>query len=156
MRGRRPAGAEYVEQMAGSTVAKERYKVLWETMTGKLRVVEACQCLAISEPRYHQLKTVMHAASLASLEPGHAGRPTRLTSPEQEEIAALKQQVADLEVKLQAAQARAEIALILPNAVQDEPQPEKKTRPSGTNPLATRRRRRKQARNRPPGKRKNT
>lgn len=149
MRGRRPAGPESVEHMEGSALAKERYQVLWETLSGKLRVFEACQCLNISEPRYHQLKTEMQAAGLASLEPGQAGRPAHQPSPQQQQIAALQQQVADLEVQLRAAQARAEIALVLPNVVQDEKQPEKKTPQRRT-------KRRRPSRNRPPGKRKNT
>jgi hypothetical protein len=148
MRGRRPAGPECVEQVAGSEQAKKRARTLLETMTGDCRVTQACEILNVSEPRYHQLKTHMVATLVASMEPGHAGRPAQQLSPEQEKIAALERQLAEMEVKLQAVQARAEIALVLPNVVHDQPQPEKKTRRLPTQ--------QRPSRNRPPGRKKNT
>lgn len=149
MRGRRPQGPESVERAPGSEQAKQRARTVLETMTGSCRVVEACRRLKISAPRYHQLRTQGVDALVASMESGHAGRPTRRPAPEQEKIAVLQEEVAQLKVKLQAAQARAEIALVLPNVVQDEKQPEKKTRQRQT------RQRRQQAR-RPPGRKNNT
>jgi hypothetical protein len=152
MRGRRPSGPEYVEHLAGSNFAKERAKVLLETVAGRCRVHEACKRLGISEPRLQQLRTQMLQAAVNSLEPGSVGRPSRSSTPEQEEIARLQQQLVDLQVELQASRARAEIALILPNVVQDDTlkdqDPEKKTR--------SRNKRRRGSRNRPPGPRKNT
>ena len=149
MRGRRPSGPNYVEQLPGSELARERAKVVLETLAGGCRVLEACRRLDISEPRFQQLRTQLVAAAVASMEPGRAGRPAHTLSPEQEEIAALKRQLADLEVELRAARAREEIALVLPKVVHDpvthDNDPEKKTR-----------RRRRRSRNRPPGMRKNT
>ncbi|HEV3078241.1 MAG TPA: hypothetical protein VGY66_00620 [Gemmataceae bacterium] len=158
MRGRRPSGPAYVERVSGSEQAKQRARVVLETMTGQCRVLEACERLNVSEPRLQQLRSTLVTAAVASQEPGHAGRPRRTVTPEQAEITALKQQVADMEVALKAAEARAEIALILPKAVQpparpDQPEPEKKTRrqpksqrspmpdTSARSPLSSRRRR---------------
>src|SRR5262249_52110517 len=42
MRGRTPSGPECVEQLPGSDKARQRVRVILETMTGALRVQEAC------------------------------------------------------------------------------------------------------------------
>ena len=162
MRGRRPSGPEAVERVPGSEQARQRARTLLETITGSCRVLEACQRLEISEQRFDQLRARLLEAVVASMEPGHAGRPARKPSPEEEQIAELKRQLAELEVKLQAEKARAEIALVLPNVVQDavvqnnvvadnEPpqQPEKKThQPGSRSPRSAQRHR--------PGRKKNT
>jgi hypothetical protein len=128
MRGRRPAGPEYVAHLAGSAQAKERWQVILETLAGRLRVHEACELLGISEPRFHQLRSQALEAGLASLEPRSAGRPAQVVTPDQDQVRVLQEQVADLEVHLQAAQVRTEVALALPQVVQPAPAPEKKTR----------------------------
>ena len=86
--------------------------------------------------------------ALAALEPGVPGRPVQTTSPEQDRIRALEEEVAALKVELRAAKAREEIALALPRVVKvaEEKQSEKKTRG----------RPRKKPPCRPPGMRKNT
>ena len=124
MRGRRPAGPECVDHLAGSDQAKERLKVVLETLAGKCRVQEACQRLGISEPRFHQLRQQMLEAALAGLEPQPAGRkPAPPPSPEQIQWAALANELAAKDVELRAAQARAEIALTLPRLVAPEKKP---------------------------------
>jgi hypothetical protein len=138
MRGRKPAGPAYVDQLQGSPQAKDRAKVVLETMDGTRRVREACARLKISEPRFHQLRAVMLQAAVQALEPGTAGRPAQAATPEQEQIADLKEQLAFVEAALKGAQVREEIALGLPRAAQAdqttaEPKdrtatPEKKTR----------------------------
>ncbi len=138
MRGRRPSGPEYVEHLAGSEQAKERLKVVLETLAGTCRVQEACRRLGISEPRFHQIRQEMLEAALARLEPQPAGRKPMVVTPEQQRLAALAQQLAAKDVELRAAQARAEIALTLPR-VAAETEPEKKT----TSPKSVRRRRRR-------------
>lgn len=129
MRGRRPVGPEYAEQLPGSSLAKERLKVILETMAGTCRVVEACQRLGISEQRFHQLREEMMTGALAALEPGQAGRPVRTPTPAEIQVQALAQQLQDKDIELRTAQARAEIAVVLPGVVQQqtEPEPEKKT-----------------------------
>lgn len=135
MRGRRPVGPEYVDKLQGSNSAKERVKVILETMAGRCRLKEACERLGISEQRFHQLREEMMAAAVKALEPGHAGRPTQTPTPAEEQVAALAQKLADQEVELRAAKARAEIAVIMPKVEHPPPveplEPEKKT-PSPT------------------------
>lgn len=129
MRGRRPTGPKSVHKLQGSALAKERLEVILETIAGTTRVVDACQRLGISEPRYHQLKDDVLNGALAALEPRPAGRPPQTTSPAELEIGALQQRLQDQDLELRAAQARAEIAVTLPRVVQETPTPEKKTPP---------------------------
>jgi hypothetical protein len=127
MRGRRPTGPEYVTDLPGSAQAKERLRVILETLAGRLRVQEACRLLAISEPRFHQLRKEALEAGLARLEPRAAGRPAQIVTADQEQIRELQDQLADLEMQLQAAQVRTEVALVLPQVVQPPPEPKKKS-----------------------------
>jgi hypothetical protein len=118
MRGRRPAGPEYVEQLQGSQVARQRLRVILETLAGQCRVTEACQQLGISEPRFHQLRAEVLQAALDSLEPRPAGRrPAATEPPTAQQAEALQARLVALEAELQAARLREEIALILPNVV---------------------------------------
>ncbi len=121
MRGRLPSGPEYVEHLEGSTIAKQRVKVILETMAGTCRVQEACQRLGISEPRFEQLRILILQAALERLEPRPAGRPAHTLTHADERIGALEAQLADMKTKLQVSQARTEIALALPNALQNPP-----------------------------------
>jgi hypothetical protein len=114
MRGRRPVGPEYADKVEGSAIAKERVKVILETMAGTCRVQEACERLGMSEQRFHQLREEMMAAAVKALEPGHAGRPAQTPTPAEEQVLALEHLLADQEVELRAAKARAEIAVVMP------------------------------------------
>jgi helix-turn-helix protein len=114
MRGRRPTGVDYVDRLAGSDQAKQRLKVVLATLTGQCRVQQACRTLGISEPRFQQLRSQILEAALERLEPRPAGRPPQTPPVAQQQVAALAEQLAAKEVELRAAQARAEIAVILP------------------------------------------
>jgi hypothetical protein len=136
MRGRRPVGPEYAEQLSGSDTAKLRAKVILETIAGTCRLKEACERLGICDQRFHQLREEMMTAAVKALEPGHAGRPAHTPTPAEEQLVALAQQLQDKEVELRAAKAREEIALIMPelkhlSSPATEPgtegEPEKKT-----------------------------
>jgi hypothetical protein len=127
MRGRRPVGPEYAEQLNGSETAKLRAKVILETMAGRCRLKEACQRLGISEQRFHQLREEMMIAAVKALEPGHAGRPAHTRAPAEEQVVALEQQLQNKEIELRAAKAREEIALIMPEVKHEPVDPEKKT-----------------------------
>jgi hypothetical protein len=127
MRGRRPVGPEYADQLEGSETAKLRTKVILETIAGTCRLKEACQRLGISEQRFHQLREEMMVAAVKALEPGHAGRPAHTPTPAEEQVVALEQQLQDKEIELRAAKAREEIALVMPEVKQEPVEPEKKT-----------------------------
>jgi hypothetical protein len=125
MRGRYPAGPEYVEQLQGSAAAKQRAKVILETVTGERRVQDACRLLGISEQRFWQLRQELLQAAVASMEARPAGRPA--AEAVDAERAALEKQLAALQDELQAAAVREEIALTLPRVVHVPGEPEKKT-----------------------------
>jgi hypothetical protein len=112
MRGRIPAGPEAVEQLDGSDKAKERLRIILETIAGRLRVAEACEQLGICEQRFRQLRAELLRAALASLEDQPAGRPPR--PKEADESVTLRRQLQALEEELHVAQVREEIALALP------------------------------------------
>ena len=126
MRGRKPAGPESVDELPGSEMAKDRLKTLLQTMMGECRVIEACQHLSISEPRYHQLKHQMLAAALEALEPRPAGRPVRVPSEAEKEIEKLQNELRERETELNVATVREEIALILPRVAKTATRTEKK------------------------------
>jgi hypothetical protein len=144
-----------VEQLEGSATAKERLRVVLETLAGTCRVTEACQRLGISEPRFHQVRQEALQAALAGLEPGQAGRPVRKTSATQEQVAVLQEQLAQKDFEVRAAQARAEIALALPQVVQQPAAAESGTTESAAAEKKTPRGRPRKWR-RPPGRRKST
>ena len=114
MRGRRPSGPEMVDQLPGSDLARERVKVVLQTMAGALRVQEACAVLHLSEQRFDELRVQALQAAVSELEPKPAGRPPRLVTDEQAEIARLRERVAQLEAELKVSQIRVELAAALP------------------------------------------
>lgn len=117
MRGRRPSGPEMLDRMEGSEVARERVKVVLQTMAGELRVQEACEVLHLSEQRFEELRAELLEAAVDRLEPRRAGRPPRVVSESDFEIARLRTRIAELEAELKASQIRAELAAFLPRRV---------------------------------------
>jgi hypothetical protein len=127
MRGRHAHGPEYVERLQGSADAKRRAKIILETVTGELRVQQACRKLGICEQRLRQLRQEMLQAAVTSLETQPAGRRPAPTDPP--EVAALKEQVARQQEELRAAQVREELALALPRVVH-EPEAKRSSAPA--------------------------
>src|SRR5262249_8427643 len=82
-RGRMPAGPELIEHLEGSDKAKERLRIILETMMGKWRVQQACLRLNICEQRFRQLRDELLQAALERLEGRPAGRPRRAAEPEE-------------------------------------------------------------------------
>jgi len=115
MRGRHPSGPEIVERLSGDAAAKERLRVVLETLAGTCRVGEACQRLNISEQRFDQVRAEALQAALAALEPRPLGRPPRPASPDEAEAERLRARVAELEAQLRVAAVRTEVAAILPH-----------------------------------------
>jgi hypothetical protein len=139
MRGRKPSGPAVVERLPGSPQARERLRVILETLAGSCRIGQACAQLALSEQRFDQLRTQVLQAGLDSLEPRPVGRPPHAVPAAA--VAALEARIAALEIELRAAQVREEIALALP-AVQVTPPAPEPPRPSGGPGKKVRRRRR--------------
>ncbi len=117
MRGRTPAGPEYVDRLQGSELAKQRLKTVLDTIAGNCRVSEACERLNICEQRFHQLRQQVLEAALTELEPRSPGRPPRSSSPADETINQLREELATKDLELRTARAREEIALAMPRIV---------------------------------------
>src|SRR5438128_9772798 len=129
MRGRRPAGPEYVDGLDGTAQDKERLQAILATLGGQARLVEACDRLAVGESRFRQLREAALQGALEAIAPRPAGRPRQACSSEAERIRELvKAALAEKDLELHAAQVRAEVALVLPRVVAGEVGPEKKTR----------------------------
>ena len=134
MRGRHPSGPEYVEHLEGSETARQRLKVVLQTLAGMCRVSAACEQLGVGEDRFAQLRCTALTAAVQALEPRVAGRPRRQADPSADERRQLQTRIAELEAQLQAALIRAELAVTLPQAGAD---PAKKAQPLPTRERTT-------------------
>jgi hypothetical protein len=103
-----------VDTLSGSETAKERLKVILETLAGTCRVQEACVRLGISEPRFHQLRTQILQAALTGSELRAPGRKPHILSPAQEQVRLLEQKLEQQDAELRLARVREEVALTLP------------------------------------------
>ena len=115
-RGRKPLAAGHVEHLSGSETAKHRLEMILKAMLGDVTVAEACNELGIGESRFHSLRNQCLQQALALLEPRRVGRPPK--QPESDEIrriAELEELVKELEQQVDVADARHEIAEILPH-----------------------------------------
>jgi hypothetical protein len=137
MRGRKPSGPALVEHLPASPVAKQRLRVILQTMAGTCSITQACAQLHVSPARLAQLRTVALQAGLDRLEPQPLGRRPRQQPAV--EVLTLQSQVGQLQTELQAAQVREEIALVLPAVHLTEAGPEKKA-PRRRSPTSARRR----------------
>lgn len=116
MRGRQPAGLEFVDKLDGSAKAKQRLKAIVETLAGKRRVSEACADLGIKDARFDQIRIEGLQAALRALEDKPAGRPAHTPSPAEQENEQLRAEIAKLRAELEVALVRAELAVALPRA----------------------------------------
>jgi len=114
MRGRYPAGWEYMDQFDASAEAKERFQVTVEILTGACRVQQACARLGLGSSRLEQVRHEIVASALAGAERQRPGRKPRRVSELEQEVAQLRRQVVHLQAALEVATTRAEVAATLP------------------------------------------
>jgi hypothetical protein len=120
MRGRYPAGVEYLDKLDGAAADKQRLKAILETMFGEARLLEACDRLGIRETRFHQLRDRALQGALDAIAARPTGRPSGPAMVDAECVRELEQALAEKELELQAAQIREEVALILPQRVEEK------------------------------------
>jgi transposase-like protein len=113
-RGRPPKGSSLVEGLDGSEHARERLRLILDSLAGKISVEEACRRLDISEARFHSMRNEVLQAGISRLEPGAAGRPPKQTESETSEAALLREEVRQLRIDLAASQLREELAIAMP------------------------------------------
>jgi hypothetical protein len=113
MRGRQPPGPEFVQRLEGSVASKQRAEAILQTLTQQVSINQASAALGITPQRFHELRQQAVQALVDSLEAQPVGRP-RKEATASPEVAALQAEVARLRQELLVAQARAEIAVVLP------------------------------------------
>jgi len=136
-RGRPAMGPRLVEALDGSESAKGRLRVILETLTGEKTVLDACQELGIGESMFHKLRNEFLQDAVGLLEPRPLGRPREEIDPEEKLRDGYEKRMQDLEVKLQAARVREEIALAMPHLLRG-----REEREGSESPKKKRRRRR--------------
>lgn len=119
MLGRPPMGVKLIDALEGSAEAKERARVILETISGSRTVSDACEALGIEETRFHELRREALEGLLGALAPRPAGRPPVAREPRDERIRELERELKLKEVDLKAAELRTEIALVMPQVLQD-------------------------------------
>jgi transposase-like protein len=117
-RGRPGLGTEHVERVESSDETKQRLKVILQTLSGELSVVEACEKLGVSEPHFHRLRERALTGAAEALEPRPAGRPAEVVEPTDARVAELEEQVAQMTIELRASQVREQIAVLMPHLLQ--------------------------------------
>ena len=110
-RGRPGSGARLLDHLAGSEYAKQRLRLMLGTLAGQITVEQACAQLNIGEAVFFKLRTRRLQEMLAGLEPRTVGRPAEQAGPGQQRIEDLTAQIGQLEIQLQAARVREELAL---------------------------------------------
>lgn len=112
MRGRRPSGPGYVATLDGSPEAKSRLEVILRTLSGEMRVSEACAILGVGESRFNVLRRQALQAALDRLAPRPPGRPAPPRADPR--LAGLEQQEEKARQEAEAARIREAVALVLP------------------------------------------
>jgi hypothetical protein len=103
-----------VDRQPGSEGARQRTKVIMETLQGQRRTKEACECLGVSQQLFQRLRAKLLRGAVDTQELKQAGRKPRRRTAAEQRIAELEAEVAELQAALRTAQTREEIALILP------------------------------------------
>jgi transposase-like protein len=110
---RPPEGVGHVDRLEGPEELKWRLRVLLDTLAGRVSVAQACEELGVSESRLHELRRQALVGALGALMPKPAGRPSRAETTTDRERE-LQTRIDELEVDLQAALVRTELALAMP------------------------------------------
>lgn len=129
-RGRPHEGAQLVEKLEeGSEVARQRLKVIFQTLSGVFTVQQACQILRINRSAFNKLRSQFLANAVQLLEPKTPGRKKKVMTSEQLENQRLIEENQRLKFELRAQQLREEIGLLMPHLLKDNrPDAGKKTK----------------------------
>lgn len=112
--GRPSEGVGHVERLEGPQELKRRLRLILETLVGRLSVSEACEQLGVSASRLHELRRQALGGALGALMPRPPGRPAAAASGASSREQELEARIRELEVDLQAALVRTELALAMP------------------------------------------
>lgn len=99
--GRKPLTTAHVNHLYGSTRAKDRLRVILETLRGSMTIPDACKLLEIREAQFHHLRHTWLQEAVELLEPRQVGRP-----PKQPDVGELTRQCAQLEAEVESLRAQ--------------------------------------------------
>ena len=120
-RGRPHEGAELVEKLEGGTeVARQRLKVIFQTLAGVFTVRQACEILRINRSAFNKLRSRFIANAVRLLEPKTPGRRKKVVTPQELENRRLVEENRRLTFELRAQQLREEIGLLMPHLLKDD------------------------------------
>ena len=118
-RGRPHDGAELVDKIDDcSEEARQRLKVIFQTLAGLYTVEQACELLGIQRSAFYKLRGQFIENAVQLLEPKTPGRKKKIATPEQQENQRLRQENERLKFELRAQQIREEIGLLMPHLLQ--------------------------------------
>jgi hypothetical protein len=117
-RGRPVKGAELVNDIGGSHAARERLRIILQTLAGTMSIQEASSVLGIKRSGFHKLRRQFLAQATGLLEPRPRGRQRREPTEAELELAKLRQELIQTKLDLKAQQIREEIALVMPHLLQ--------------------------------------
>ena len=122
---RPPEGVGHVDKLDGPEELKRRLRLLLDTLAGRVSVAEACDELGVSESRLSSCSREALVGALGALMPKPAGRPaTAETTTTREKD--LEARIEELEVDLQAALVRTELALAMPELFRSKKKPRRR------------------------------
>lgn len=113
--GRKPLTTSHVNHLCGSTRAKDRLRVILETLRGSMTIPDACKLLEIREAQFHHLRHTWLQEAVELLEPRRVGRPPKQQNIDEltRQCATLRAEVESLRAQVQGAEVREDIARIL-------------------------------------------
>jgi transposase len=104
-----------VDHYEGPDEEKRRLKTVISMLAGGTSAEEACLSLGIERARLYEIVETAMTGALAALRPRPPGRPPRPTpSEESKAIVSLEAKVEDLEIALEAAEIREQLAIVFP------------------------------------------
>ena len=127
-RGRRPRKSALVDSLSGPEETKQRLRVIMATISGELSIADACARLGIQETRFFDLRAQALEGALNGIAPGKPGRPSREDTPEQMKLKEMQKRLDAMEIELQAARIKVELAEVMATGNPPLPPAQKKRR----------------------------
>jgi hypothetical protein len=109
---RPPLGPALVDRLSGSDAARQRTRLMLETISGVTSVEAAAEQLGISTQRFHDLRDELIQGAIAAAEPKPLGRPAKEPTVDDQIRAALAEKdriINELRVRVELAKLREEL-----------------------------------------------
>ena len=114
-RGRPVKGAELVDAVEASNQARERLKLILQTLAGVMTIEQAAAVAGVGRSRFQAMRQQFLARAVDLLEPKPKGHHRPEPTAAEQELARMREELVELKLDLKAAQIREEIALAMPH-----------------------------------------